>query len=241
MFFSKCFRTDDELADDSSIAKTGFFIDLRLFCACASGTNNSNNETKFERRWTNTFIRIFDLFVSPLLFSLYFQLCRLFPKSLCTPLRQITVFWRLSTTNSNTFIPGAENSHEVKTDLHLRRPKFLRLPAGFRKPFQLTETRGFADHFLKISRSFSSGNLNCSNFPARSRLVSYDVLHHRQHAVVHVSAIAHLLPGYRGTYNWGVCTFGALQSTAILQYCKRRNIRRRKISYCSVENLSYGI
>ena len=54
---------------------------------------------------------------------------------------QITVFWRLSTTNSNTLILGAENSHEVKSDLHLRRPEFLRLPAGFRKPFQLTETR----------------------------------------------------------------------------------------------------
>ena len=66
LFFSKCFRTNDELADDSSIAKTGFYIDLRLFCACASGTNNSNNETKFEHRSTNTFIRIFDLFVSPL-------------------------------------------------------------------------------------------------------------------------------------------------------------------------------
>ena len=72
--------------------------------------------------------------------------------------------WRLSTTNSNTLIPGAENSHGVKTDLHLRRPEFLRLPAGFRKPFQLTETRGFADHFLKISRSYSWGNLNYSNF-----------------------------------------------------------------------------
>ena len=67
LFFSKCFRTNDELADDSSIAKTGFYIDLRLFCACASGTNDSNNETKFEHRWTNTFIRIFDLFVSPLI------------------------------------------------------------------------------------------------------------------------------------------------------------------------------
>ena len=68
LFFSKCFHTDDELADDSSIAKTGFFFfDLRLFCAFASGTNNSNNETKFEHRWTNTFIRIFHLFVSPLL------------------------------------------------------------------------------------------------------------------------------------------------------------------------------
>ena len=56
-------------------------------------------------------------------------------------------------------------SDEVKTDLHLWRPEYLRLPAGFRKPFQLTETRGFADHFLKISRSYSLGNLNYSNFP----------------------------------------------------------------------------
>ena len=68
LFFSKCFHTDDELADVSSIAKTGYFSYLGLFSSCASGTNNSNNETKFEHRWTNTFIRIFDLFVSPLLF-----------------------------------------------------------------------------------------------------------------------------------------------------------------------------
>ena len=67
-------------------------------------------------------------------------------------------------TNSNTLIPGAEISHEVKTDLHLWRPEFLRLPAGFRKPFQLTETRGFADHFLKISRSYSSGKFELQQF-----------------------------------------------------------------------------
>ena len=36
----------------------------------------------------------------------------------------------------------------------------------------------------------------------------------RKHAVVHVSAIMHILPGYRGTYILGVCTFGALQQTA---------------------------
>ena len=71
----------------------------------------------------------------------------------------------MSITNSITLFPRAEISHEVKTDLHLLRPEFLRLPAGFRKPFQLTETRGFADHFQKISRSYSSGNLNYSNFP----------------------------------------------------------------------------
>ena len=70
LFFSKCFHTDDEFAVDSSIGKTGYFSDFRLFCVCASGTNNSNNETvaKFKYRWTNTFIRIFDLFVSSLLF-----------------------------------------------------------------------------------------------------------------------------------------------------------------------------
>ena len=110
-----------------------------------------------------------------LLFSLYFR--RLFQKSLCTLLWQITIFWRLSITNTNTLILGAEISHEVKTDLHLRRPEFLRLPASFRKPFQLTETRGFADHFLKISRSYSSGNLITAIFPVRSKVVSYDVLH----------------------------------------------------------------
>ena len=88
-----------------------------------------------------------------------------FQKSLCTLLWQIIVFWRLSITNSNTLFPGAEISHEVKTDLHLWRPEFLRLPAGVRKPFQLAETRGFADHFLKISRSYTLGNLNYSNFP----------------------------------------------------------------------------
>ena len=55
--------------EDSSIAsaKTCYFSDLRLFCVCASGTNNSDNETKFEHQWTNTSIRIFDLFVSPLI------------------------------------------------------------------------------------------------------------------------------------------------------------------------------
>ena len=31
---------------------------------------------------------------------------------------------------------------------------------------------------------------------------------------MHVSAIIHILPGYRGTYIWGVCTFGALQPIA---------------------------
>ena len=35
-----------------------------------------------------------------------------------------------------------------------------------------------------------------------------------QHAVVHVSAIMRILPGYRGSYIRGVCTFGALQPTA---------------------------
>ena len=35
----------------------------------------------------------------------------------------------------------------------------------------------------------------------------------RKHAVVHVLAIVHILPGYRGTY-LGVCTFGVLQPTA---------------------------
>ena len=34
-----------------------------------------------------------------------------------------------------------------------------------------------------------------------------------QHAVVHVSGIMHILPGYRGTYNRAVYTFGALQPT----------------------------
>ena len=46
--------------------KTGYFPDLRLFCACARGTNSSNNEMKFKHWWTNNFIQIFDLFVSPL-------------------------------------------------------------------------------------------------------------------------------------------------------------------------------
>ena len=59
-------HTDDELADDSFIAKTGCFPDLWLFFACARGTNSSSNEMKFQHPWTNNFIRIFDLFVSPL-------------------------------------------------------------------------------------------------------------------------------------------------------------------------------
>ena len=40
------------------------------------------------------------------------------------------------------------------------------------------ETKGFDDHFLKISKSYSSGNLNYSNFPVRSRLVSDAGAHH---------------------------------------------------------------
>ena len=39
--------------------RSGYFVR-------ACGTHNSNNETKFEHRWTNNFIRIIDLFVSPL-------------------------------------------------------------------------------------------------------------------------------------------------------------------------------
>ena len=52
---------------NTSIATTGYFSDLRLFCTCASGTNNSNNETKFEQWWTNYFVQIFNRFVSPLI------------------------------------------------------------------------------------------------------------------------------------------------------------------------------
>ena len=38
---------------------------------------------------------------------------------------------------------------------------------------------------------------------------------------MHVSAIVdiHVLPGYRGTYIWGVCAFGALGPTA--NFCKK--------------------
>ena len=75
----KCLHTDDELADHSSFTTTGYFSDLMLFCTCASGTNDSNNETKFEYRWTNNFIRIFDLFVSPLVLSHATQTIRLYP------------------------------------------------------------------------------------------------------------------------------------------------------------------
>ena len=49
--------------------------------------------------------------------------------------------------------------------------------------------------------------------PARKKSVQSGDFR-RKHAVVHVSAIMHILPGYRGTYIWGVCTFGALQPTA---------------------------
>ena len=68
LFFSKCFHIDDELADDSPITKTGYFSN-HMCCEYASDTTNLNNETKFEHRWTNTFIRIFDLFVSPQILS----------------------------------------------------------------------------------------------------------------------------------------------------------------------------
>ena len=112
------------------------------------------------------------------LFSLYFQFWRLFQKSLSTLLWQITVFWRLSTTNSNTLFPGAENFHEVKTDLHLRRSEFLRLPAGFPNLFSWQKLEGL----LIISWNFQDRTPQeiwiTAIFPAQSRLVSYDVLHH---------------------------------------------------------------
>ena len=41
-----------------------------------------------------------------------------------------------------------------------------------------------------------------------------------QHAVVHVSGIMHILPGYRGTYIRGVCTFGALQLQLTANFSK---------------------
>ena len=49
--------------------------------------------------------------------------------------------------------------------------------------------------------------------PARKKSVQSSAFR-RKHTVLHVSAIMHKLPGYRGTYIWGVCTFGALQPTA---------------------------
>ena len=48
---------------------------------------------------------------------------------------------------------------------------------------------------------------------------------------MHVSAIMHILPGYRGTYIWGggggVCTFGALQPTANIRKKWRGTYFRR--------------
>ena len=49
----------------------------------------------------------------------------------------------------------------------------------------------------------------------------------RQHAVVRVSAIMYILPGYRGTYIWGVCTFGALQPAANFSNKRRGTYFRR--------------
>ena len=57
----------------------------------------------------------------------------------------------------HTLVLGSEIS--LKSDLHMRRPKFLRFTAGFRKPFWQTETRGFAPKFpekFKIMRTFFS-------------------------------------------------------------------------------------
>ena len=91
---------------------------------------------------------------------------------------QITVFWRLSTTNSNTLIPWAENSHEVKTDLHLQRPEFLRLPAGFANLFSWRKLEGSLIISWKFQGRTPQGIWITAIFPAWSRLVSYDVLHH---------------------------------------------------------------
>ena len=54
--------------------------------------------------------------------------------------------------------------------------------------------------------------------PAKKKSVQSCVFR-RQCAVVHVSAIVDILPGYRGTYIRGVCTFGALRPTA--NFCKK--------------------
>ena len=45
--------------------------------------------------------------------------------------------------------------------------------------------------------------------PARKKSVQSGDFR-RKHAVVHVSAIMHILPEYRGTYIWGVCTLLAV-------------------------------
>ena len=53
--------------------------------------------------------------------------------------------------------------------------------------------------------------------PARKESLQHSAFR-RQHAVVHVSAIMHILPGYRGTFirggGGGGCIFGALQLTS---------------------------
>ena len=43
--------------------------------------------------------------------------------------------------------------------------------------------------------------------PARKESVQFSAFR-RQHAVVHVSAIMYILPGYRGTYIWGYVLSG---------------------------------
>ena len=52
--------------------------------------------------------------------------------------------------------------------------------------------------------------------PARKKSVQSGDFR-RKHAVVHVSAIMHILPGYRGTYIWGSMYFRGIAADSKFQ------------------------
>ena len=64
-----------------------------------------------------------------------------------------------------------------------------------------------------------------SENPARKRSVQ-PCSFGRKHAVVHVSAIMHILPGYRGTYIWGYVLSG---------HCSRQQISGKNEGYLFLE------
>ena len=55
--------------------------------------------------------------------------------------------------------------------------------------------------------------------PARKKSVQSGDFRRKHAAVVHVSAIMHILPGYRGTYIWGYVLSG---------HCSRQQISGKK-------------
>ena len=88
-----------------------------------------------------------------------------FQKSLCTLLWQITVFWRLSSQIAILLSLGLKFLRKWKPTYIYGDLNFSDSQQVFANLFSWRKLEGFADHFLKISRSHSSGNSNYSNFP----------------------------------------------------------------------------